>query len=262
MKWCRFSVGGEACYGLIEGESVRRVDGIPWERHAVTEERHRLAAVKLELPVIPSTFFCVGVNYRDHVDRMAAKRGTKPSYPPRPDIGYRANNALIAHEENIVKPRDAGDQFQYEGELVAVVGKRAKHLTEENALSCILGYTLGNDLSERSWQAVDRTLWRAKNCDTWKPMGPFIATGLDPMNLEVAVKVNGKEVSRYSTSKMLFSCQHYIAQITKYMALLPGDVIWLGTDNATLPDLQHGDVCEIVQKDIGVLRNPVVRTGN
>jgi 2-keto-4-pentenoate hydratase/2-oxohepta-3-ene-1,7-dioic acid hydratase in catechol pathway len=65
--------------------------------------------VKLELPVVPSTFFCVGVNYRDHVERMAAKRGTKPSYPPRPDIGYRANNALIAHEETIVKPRDAGE---------------------------------------------------------------------------------------------------------------------------------------------------------
>jgi 2-keto-4-pentenoate hydratase/2-oxohepta-3-ene-1,7-dioic acid hydratase in catechol pathway len=123
----------------------------------------------------------------------------------------------------------------------------------------VLGYTLGNDVSDRGWQASDRTLWRAKNCDTWKPMGPFIATGLDPMNLTVSVNVNGAQAAEYTTDKMLFSAQHYIAEISKYMTLWPGDVIWLGTDNATLPDLKHGDVCEIVQKDIGVLRNPVVR---
>ena len=79
------------------------------------------------------------------------------------------------------------------------------------------------------------------------------------MNLTISIKVNGETVSEYSTSKMIFSAQHYIAQITKYMALLPGDVLWLGTDNATIPDLKHGDVCEIIQKDIGVLRNPIVK---
>ena len=120
---------------------------------------------------------------------------------------------------------------------------------------------LSNDVSDRGWQASDRTLWRAKNCDTWKPMGPFIATDLDPMNLTVSVNVNGQQAAEYSTSKMLFSAQHYIAEISKYMTLSPGDVIWLGTDNATLPDLKHADVCEIVQTDIGVLRNPVARAG-
>jgi len=150
---------------------------------------------------------------------------------------------------------------QYEGELVAVIGKKARNLSEAEALSCVLGYTLGNDVSERTWQAQDRTLWRAKNCDTFKPMGPFIATGLDPMALTVGVRVNGRVESEYETSKMLFSAQHYISQISKYMTLWPGDVVWLGTDNATLPDLKHGDVCEIFQNDIGVLRNPVVRAG-
>jgi Fumarylacetoacetate (FAA) hydrolase family/Rv2993c-like, N-terminal len=171
MKWCRFSVAGAISYGLIEGERVRKVDGVPWERHTVTAQSHALGDVKLALPVIPSTFFCVGVNYRDHVDRMAAKRGTKPSYPPRPDIGYRANNALIAHEENIVKPRDAGEAFQYEGELVAVFGRRCRNVSKADALSHVFGWTIGNDVSERGWQASDRTLWRAKNCDTFKPMG-------------------------------------------------------------------------------------------
>src|SRR5690606_25070524 len=115
----------------------------------------------------------------------------------------------------------------------------------------------GNDVSERSWQKSDRTLWRAKNCDTWKPMGPFITTGLDPMNLDVEIHINGKRVAGYNTSKMIFSAQHYIANITRYMTLHPGDVIWLGTDDATEPDLKDGDVCEIIQKDIGTLRSPV-----
>src|SRR3954467_9256111 len=118
MKWCRYSHQGAIFFGQIKDDSVIRVDGTPWGDHKVTGEIVPLKSLKLELPVIPSTFFCVGVNYRDHVERMAAKRGTKPSYPPRPDIGYRANNALIAHDENIVKPRDASDAFQYEGELV------------------------------------------------------------------------------------------------------------------------------------------------
>src|SRR5258706_265140 len=146
-------------------------------------------------------------------------------------------------------------------EGVAVVGKKARNLSEANALTCVLGYTLGNDVSDRGWQAADRTLWRAKNCDTWKPMGPFIATDLDPMDLTVSVNVNGKQAAEYSTSKMLFSAQHYIAEISKYMTLWPGDVIWLGTDNATLPDLKHADGCEIIQQDIGVLRTPGPRAG-
>ena len=98
------------------------------------------------------------------------------------DVGYRAVNALIAHEENIVRPKDSTGEFEYEGELVAVIGRQAKHLSREDALSCVLGYTIGNDVSERSWQRQDRTFWRGKNSDTFKPMGPYIVTGLDPTN--------------------------------------------------------------------------------
>lgn len=112
-----------------------------------------------------------GLNYADHVRRMAIKRKTQPAFPQRPDIGYRANNALIAHEENIVKPRDAGSEFQYEGELVADFGKKARNVSKEYALDCVLGWTIGNDVSERGWQASDRTMWRSKNADTFKPMG-------------------------------------------------------------------------------------------
>ena len=167
--------------------------------------------------------------------------------------------ALVSTGEPIVIPADSPGPVQYEGELVAVIGKKARNLTEKDALSCVLGYTLGNDVSERSWQKSDRTLWRAKNCDSFKPMGPYIVTGLDPMNLTISIRINGKVVSEYATAKMLFSAQRYLVEISKYMTLWPGDVLWLGTDNATVPDLEDGMLCEIAQHDIGVLSNPVKR---
>ena len=261
MKYGRFELNGQIFFGRVEGDSVVELEGSPFDSFRVTTKRHALASLKTLLPCVPGNFYCAGLNYLAHIEWASARKGLPVKAPQKCDVGYRSNNALIATGETIVIPADSPGPVQYEGELVAVIGKKARNLSEADALSCVLGYTLGNDVSDRGWQASDRTLWRAKNCDTWKPMGPFITTGLDPMNLIVSVNVNGQQVAEYSTSKMIFSAQRYIAEISKYMTLLPGDVIWLGTDNATIPDLQHGDVCEIVQKDIGVLRNSVVRAG-
>jgi 2-keto-4-pentenoate hydratase/2-oxohepta-3-ene-1,7-dioic acid hydratase in catechol pathway len=261
MKYGRFEQQGRTFYGIVEGHTVNELETSPFESQKTTGKRHALSDLRILIPCMPANFYCAGLNYQAHLDWANARKGTSAKPPAKADVGYRSPNALIATNEAIVIPADSEGPVQYEGELVAIVGKKARNLSEADALSCILGYTLGNDVSERSWQASDRTLWRAKNADSFKPMGPFIVTGLDPMDLTISVKVNGETVSEYSTSKMLFSAQHYIAQITKYMTLWPGDVIWLGTDNATIPDLKDGDVCEIVQKDIGVLRNPVVRAG-
>jgi 2-keto-4-pentenoate hydratase/2-oxohepta-3-ene-1,7-dioic acid hydratase in catechol pathway len=129
MKWARYEVGGKVSYGRIDGDSITEVEGAPWAEPKVTTRKHALKDVKLLIPVVPLTFYCVGINYRDHIVKMAAKRGVEPQFPPKPDIGYRANNALSAHEENIVKPKDSGEQFQYEGELVAVIGKRGSAAT-------------------------------------------------------------------------------------------------------------------------------------
>src|ERR1043166_3616877 len=257
MIWCRFSHGGETSYGLVEAETVVKVDGLPWGRHTVSSLILPLKSVKLELPVIPGTLFSVGVTSRDHVGRMAARRGPKPSSPPRPDIGYRANNALIAHGENIVKPRDATEQFQYEGELVAVFGKRCRNVSKEEALSCVFGWTIGNDVSERTWQANDRTLWRAKNCDPLKPMGPWIATGADLDAMVTTIRLNGRVTETFKTNNMIFDASTYIAEVSKYCTIEPGDVMWMGTDG--IPEnMKPGDVCEIEISGIGVLSNKVV----
>ncbi|HYH42127.1 MAG TPA: fumarylacetoacetate hydrolase family protein [Burkholderiales bacterium] len=261
MKYGRFEQQGRVFFGTVEGDTVSELAGSIFDPGGAKPngKRHALTDLKILAPCMPYNFYCAGLNYQAHLDWANSRKGTSAKPPAKADVGYRSPNAIVGTNETIIIPADSQGPVQYEGELVAIVGKTAKNLTEENALSCIFGYTLGNDVSERGWQASDRTLWRAKNADTWKPMGPFIVPGLDPMNLTVSVRLNGEQVSEYSTRNMLFSAQHYIAQITKYMTLHPGDVLWLGTDNATIPDLKHGDVVEVVQKDIGVLRNPVVR---
>ncbi len=182
--------------------------------------------------------------------------GIAPDLPKQPDVGYRAVNALVAHEEPVVIPADA-KQIQYEGELAVVIGKRAKHLSEAEALSCVLGYTIGNDVSERTWQKSDRTLWRAKSTDTFKPMGPWIETDVDLDALETLVRVNGAETTRFRTNAMLFGVATYISTISRYVTLYPGDMIWMGTDG-TSPDLKAGDVVEVEITGIGTLRNAFV----
>jgi 2-keto-4-pentenoate hydratase/2-oxohepta-3-ene-1,7-dioic acid hydratase in catechol pathway len=259
MKYGRFEQHGQTFYGMVEGDQVIELEGSIFDSYKPTSTKHMLSALKTLVPCRPANFYCAGINYVAHIEWGNQRKGTNTKPPAKADIGYRSPSALCATGDIIVIPADSPGPVQYEGELVAVVGKKAKNLTEANALSCILGYTLGNDVSDRGWQALDRTLWRAKNCDNWKPMGPFIATGLDPLALTIKVNLDGKEVSNYTTDKMIFSAQHYIAKITQYTTLWPGDVLWLGVDNATIPDLQDGMVCEVIQDNIGVLRNPVAR---
>jgi 2-keto-4-pentenoate hydratase/2-oxohepta-3-ene-1,7-dioic acid hydratase in catechol pathway len=209
-------------------------------------------------PVIPGNFYAAGLNYRAHIEWANQAHGTTYKIPERADIGYRSNNALIGSGEDIVIPKDSSGQVDFEGELVAVIGKRVRNIPQERALDCVAGYTLGNDISERSWQRSDRTLWRAKNSDTFKPMGPKIVPGIDPMNQVIEVRVNGRSVSSYSTSGMIFSVAHFIARMSRYLTLHPNDVIWFGCDGPTEPALKPGDRVEVVNDAIGVLANRLV----
>jgi len=236
---------------------VIAIDGDPFGEWRRTPRTHALKEVKIELPLVPRTFYCVGLNYLKHLKEAADKRGEVPNVPDRPEVGYRAQNALIAHDEDVIIPSIATEQIHYEGELVVVIGKKVKHLTEQNAFDCIFGYTIGNDVSERSWQKADRGLWRAKNTDTFKPMGPWIETSIDLDKMETIVRVNGKETNRFATNEMIYGIKEYLVEMTKYFTLSPGDVIWMGTDGAS-PNIKHGDVVEIEITGIGTLRNKFV----
>ena len=204
-------------------------------------------------------FYAAGLNFRAHIAWANERHGTNFKVPEQADIGYRSPNALIGSGDDIVIPKDSPGPVEYEGELVAVIGKKTRNATEKNALECVAGYTLGNDVSERSWQRSDRTLWRAKSSDTFKPMGPFMVAGIDPMVQRIEVRINGRTVSSYNTSGMIFSVAQYLRRMSRYLTLHPGDVVWFGCDGATVPALQPGDLVEVVNEAIGVLSNRVVR---
>jgi 2-keto-4-pentenoate hydratase/2-oxohepta-3-ene-1,7-dioic acid hydratase in catechol pathway len=257
MRFAKITANGKTTWGLVEGDRVTEISGEPFGEWQKSSAKHDLKNVKIELPLIPRTFYCAGLNYAKHVREAANRRGEIPNIPDRAEIGYRAQNALIAHDEDVIIPADATDKIHYEGELVVVIGKKAKHLSEKDALACVFGYTIGNDVSERTWQKMDRGLWRAKNVDTFKPMGPWIETDVDLDAMETTVRLNGKDSNHFKTNDMVFGIQQFIAEMTKYFTLHPGDVIWMGTDGSS-PDIKAGDVVEIDITGIGTLRNRFV----
>ena len=164
MKFGRFEQKGRVFFGTVEGEQVTELEGSIFESHKATTKKHALSALKTLVPCMPYNFYCAGLNYAAHVEWANKRTGSSLKLPQKADVGYRSPNALIATGESIVIPPDSPGPVQFEGELVAVIGKKARNLSEKDALSCVLGYTLGNDVSDRGWQKSDRTLWRAKNC--------------------------------------------------------------------------------------------------
>jgi len=260
MRWARYLVDGEDTYGIIEGDTIVDVKGNPFDGYEKTTTSRALADTKLLPPVEVKTFYAAGLNYAEHVIEAAKKLGREPNLPEAADIGYRAVNSITGHNDPIIVPADAGEDLQYEGELVVVIGKQAKHLTEENVFDCVLGYTIGNDVSERTWQRGDRTFWRGKNTDTFAPMGPWIETDVELDKLVTHVRVNGQELIAFPTNKMIFGVADFLIRMSKYLTLYPRDVVWMGTEGKT-ENMKHGDVCEVEIEGIGVLSNPVVKEG-
>jgi 2-keto-4-pentenoate hydratase/2-oxohepta-3-ene-1,7-dioic acid hydratase in catechol pathway len=258
MRWVHYTAGGHTAYGILEGDTIHETVGDLFASPSRTGKTHALQAVKIEIPLIPRTFYCAGLNYVRHLTEAANKRGEVPNIPKRAEIGYRAQNALIAHDENVVIPKDATEKIHYEGELVVVIGKSAKNLTEANALDCVFGYTIGNDVSERTWQKEDRTFFRSKNTDSFKPMGPWIETEVDLDSLQTNVRLNGEVRTTFPTNDMLFSIRTFLAVTSQYCTLYPGDVMWMGTDGSS-PDVKDGDLVEVEITGIGTLRNRFVR---
>jgi 2-keto-4-pentenoate hydratase/2-oxohepta-3-ene-1,7-dioic acid hydratase in catechol pathway len=256
MRWARFAHDGRTAFGIVENERVVEVSGGLFDPPAPTGRTFALDGVRLLPPVVPPTFYATGTNYRQHLQN-AASRGEKVEWPTRAEVNYRASNALIGDGDAIVIPADSSGRVAFEGELVVVIGKRAKRLSRENALDCVFGYTIGNDVSERSWQKSDRSFWRSKNCDTFKPMGPWIETDVDLAPMETRIRLNGREVSRFRTGDMLFGVADYLCEMSRYLTLHPGDVLWMGTEDPSL-EMVPGDTVEVAITGIGALANPVI----
>nr|WP_237551847.1 fumarylacetoacetate hydrolase family protein [Streptomyces sp. SID8367] len=200
-------------------------------------------------PVVPPVFYAVGFNYPRHIAEHGA------TTPDRPEIGYRANNALTGHGSPIVKPSDVTGRFEAEPELVAVIGRRMRHATYDEARAGVFGWTIGNDVSARTWQHEDRTFWRAKNSDTFKPMGPWIETAVDALAQTTTLSVNGEVRARFPTGDMVFDPYDYIVAMSRRLTLHPGDVLWMGAESTCA--LKPGDTVAVEISGIGVLTNPV-----
>ena len=252
MIWCRFEDADGPVYGLVEGGVATAVAGNPFGSWEKSERRIPVGELRLLPPVVPGTFFCAGLNYRAHAERAAYGGHAAPE---RPEVGYRANSALTGHLSPIVRPSDCDEPLVAEGELVAVIGRTLRHASPAEAKDGIFGWTIGNDVSARGWQRSDRTFWRCKNSDTFKPMGPYIVTDADPLAATTTVRVDGAVKASFPTGDMLFGPYEYISAISRYITLSPGDVLWLGTDETATA--VPGQVAEITIDGIGTLTNPV-----
>jgi len=257
MKWCRVQIGERISYGLVEDDEIVEVDGDPFADHRVGRARHPLQRVKLLPPIMPRVLYAAGPNYRGHLEGMAKRRGEPPRHPARPEPKLRSVNAIIGTEDEIVVPKESTGAVQPEGQLAVVIGKKARNVSRDEALDCVLGYSIGNDVSQREWQKTDRTLFRAKNCDTFKPFGPFVVTGLDPAKLRIIVRHNGTVWEDFSSADQIWDTATWLHEMSKTATLHPGDVLWMGTQGAE-GDMVPGDVIEIEISGIGVLRNYVV----
>jgi 2-keto-4-pentenoate hydratase/2-oxohepta-3-ene-1,7-dioic acid hydratase in catechol pathway len=249
-RYVRYRSGAASAWGVLDGSTVREIQGGPLDGRPETGITHRLADLTLLCPCEPGKIVAVGRNYRSHL-------GTRP-HPQNPEIFYKPLSSLQDPEGPIVIPPDATD-VHYEGELVLVMGKRVKDIPRQDALASIFGVTGGNDVSERNWQHGDRKdvqWWRAKGSDTFAPVGPAVVTGLDYDNLLVQTRLNGETVQSERTADFIFDCATIVSWISRWVTLEPGDLIFTGTPGTTRR-MSPGDVVEVEIEGIGVLRNPV-----
>jgi 2-keto-4-pentenoate hydratase/2-oxohepta-3-ene-1,7-dioic acid hydratase in catechol pathway len=206
----------------------------------------------------PEKIICVGLNYADHAVE------SKMDIPEYPVLFSKFNNALSAHKQVIPLPKTATN-FDYEAELVIVIGKEAKDVSKEDALEYVFGYTVGNDLSARDLQFRTPQWLLGKTPDNFGPIGPAIVTAdeVDPGNLDISLKVNGEIKQSANTSQMIFDCATIVSYLSQHVTLKPGDLIFSGTPEGVVlgyPEdqrqwLKSGDKIEVYIENVGTLVN-------
>ena len=246
----RYRHDSGAVWGILDGVTVREIRGGLLGPHQETGITHRLADLSLLCPCEPGKIVAVGRNYRSHLGNR--------TFPQHPEIFYKPLSSLQDPEGPIVIPPDATD-VHYEGELVLVIGKRIKDVSGKEALDAIFGATCGNDVTERNWQYGERRdvqWWRAKGSDTFAPVGPVVVTGLNYDDLLLQTRLNGEVVQKERTADFIFDCTTMVSWVSRWVTLMPGDILFTGTPGATRK-LSSGDVIEVEIEGIGVLRNPI-----
>ena len=241
---------GEPRYGMVQGGVIYALRGDPFADFARGAPLGPVEDFTLLAPISPSKILAVGRNYAAH----AAEHGAE--VPREPLFFLKPPSSVIGPGQAIVHPR-LSRRVEHEAELALVIGRRVRKASLREAGEAILGYTCGNDVTARDIQRQDAQWTRGKGFDTFCPLGPWIAVGLDASDLEVTCRVNGELRQRGRTSQMIFPPAYLVSYISQVMTLEPGDVILTGTP-AGVGILHPGDVVEVEIEGIGVLRNPVV----
>jgi 2-keto-4-pentenoate hydratase/2-oxohepta-3-ene-1,7-dioic acid hydratase in catechol pathway len=248
-RYVRYSHGNITAYGVLDGETIRELKGDLFAKPVETGRVVKLPDVRLLAPCEPSKVIAVGLNYTSHL-------GERPA-AAYPGLFAKLPTSIVGPDAAIVAPEDALD-LHFEGELVVVIGKRAKNVSAADAPQYVFGVTAGNDVSERAWQKNDLQWFRAKASDTFGPMGPAIVTGLNYGDLLLQTRVNGVVLQSQRTKDLIFDVPAIISYVSRFVTLEPGDVIYTGTPGSTKA-MKPGDIVEVEIEGIGVLRNEVER---
>lgn len=248
-RYVRYEANGRTSWGLLDGETIRELQGSIFGSAAKPTGRTlKLGDVKLLAPAEAKKVIAAGLNYKSHIGQQSPAKyvGLFAKYP----------TSLIGHDDNIIYPADAAT-LHYEAEVCVVIGKRAKYITEAQAKDHIFGVTPCNDVSERGWQKADLQWFRAKAADTFGPMGPALVTNVDYNKLKLIGRHNGKVVQETTTDLLIFSIDHIVSYVSRYVTLEPGDVIFTGTPGTTAA-MKPGDTFEVEIVGVGTLRNKIV----
>jgi 2-keto-4-pentenoate hydratase/2-oxohepta-3-ene-1,7-dioic acid hydratase in catechol pathway len=259
MKIARFSTAAGAIQsGIVEGDTLLVIAGDAFGSPVKTGESLALGDVKLLAPVVPPNILCIGRNYADH----AAELGN--DLPKAPLLFIKASTSMNDPNGDVVLPRVAPHQVDYEAELAVVIGTEAKDVDEKDALRHVLGYTCANDVSARDAQMGDGQWARGKSFDTFCPLGPWIETEFNPTDVRVSGRRNGVVMQDARTSQLIFKVPHLISYLSRSLTLPPGTVILTGTPAGCgfgrKPPvwMQPGDIYEVEIEGIGTLRNRFV----
>jgi len=241
-----------AAYARRDGETLIVLDRAPWEDARETGERVPAASARLLVPCAPTKIICVGLNYAMHVAESTTGASQAPEEPM---LFFKPPSALVAHGEPIVIPEGVG-RVDHEVEMAVVIGTRLTRGSLEEARRSIFGVTALNDVSARVLQKKDGQWGRAKGFDTFCPLGPGIARGLDPDALQVSARVNGALRQEGTTRDLLVKSAELVGFVSGVMTLEPGDVISTGTPAGVGP-ITPGDTVVIEVEGVGQLANPV-----
>lgn len=240
---------------MLQGAEVALVSPHPFARHEPTGERLGLEGLRLLAPVIPSKVIGVGKNYADHATEMGGALGA--TEPEEALLFLKPSSSVIGPGEPILLPTDRSGEVHHEAELAVVVGTLLSRVTPEQATAGVFGFTAANDVTARDVQGEESQWFRAKGFDSFCPLGPAIATDLDPSDLAVSARVDGELRQQGRTSQMLLSVAQLLAEISQVMTLLPADVVLTGTPAGVGP-LRAGQRVTVEVEGVGALTNPVV----